>query len=123
MNRNNNIDIQEDKLKELLSGTRMKASDNLKSRIMQQIITERALSKKKMKQSRPILENMLAIFGIMYALISVVGFGIYTSLGKEALGSMSFYIPAILISSICVVYWMIINFDDRRQTKHNSKRN
>lgn len=119
----NNINMQDDKLKALLSGTKIKASDNLKFRIMQQINTEKALSRKKATQSRPVLSNMFTVFGIMYAIIAVIGFGIYSSAGMEGLSSTSFYIPVILVSSICAMYWTITSLDDRRQSKKHIKEN
>ena len=65
-------DMQDDKIKDLLSGTKIKAGENLKFRIMQQIETENALSRKKVTNTRPILGNMLTIFGVMYLLIAIV---------------------------------------------------
>lgn len=107
---------KDEELKRLLSGTKMKASENLKYRIMQQIETENALSRKKAK-SRPVFGSMFSIFGIMYALIAVVGIAIYTSAGSDALFSSTFFFPAIFISSICGLYWLITVFDDRRKVK------
>lgn len=109
--------MQDDKFRNLLSGTRIKASENLKFRIMQQIETEKALSREKKPDSRPLIGNMLSIFGIMYALIALVGLGVYFSGGKSALESVTFFIPVILIGSVCSMFWMISAYDDRRRSK------
>lgn len=112
------INQQNDKLKELFSDSKIKASENLKFRIMHQIKTEEALSKKRIPQTQPLFNNMFVIFGVMYAIIGIIGFGIYFNMGKSALESKIFYIPAILITFICALYWMITAFDEQRQSKH-----
>lgn len=119
---NNNIQkIQDDKIKDLLSGSTLKASDNLKYRIMHQIEAEKALAPKKATASRFPLENMLSIFGIMYALIAVVGLVVYFTSGAESLLSAAFYIPALSIASICMMFWAISVFDDKRRSEHKNK--
>lgn len=114
-NKNSNMK-RDDDLKKLLSGTKIKASENLKYRIMQQIETENALARKKSK-ARPVLGSMFSIFGVMYALIAVVGIGIYTTIGSEALMTSTFFLPLIFISSVCGLYWLITVFDDRRKAR------
>ena len=117
----NNINKQDEILKDLFSGTRMKAGENLKYRIMQQIETEKALSQKKVRSSRPILGNMLSIFGVMYAVIGIVGFFVYFTAGQSALNSLSFYGVVIFIASICSVFWMISTYDDQRRSKQKGR--
>lgn len=107
--------------KEILSGTKMKAGENLKFRIMQQIQTETALSRKKKEASRPLIGNMFSIFGVMYALIVAVGLGVYFMGGVSALESLLFFLPVILIASVCGMFWMISAYDDRRRSKHKAK--
>lgn len=118
----NDINMHDDKFSELLSGTKMKAGVNLKFRIMQQIETEKALSRKKKTDTSPLIGNMLSIFGIMYALIAIVGLGVYFSGGKNALESVTFFIPIILIASVCSMFWMISTYDDRRRSKQKRGR-
>lgn len=110
---------QDDKLKDLLSGTKLKASENLKYRIMQQIETESALSRKKVKapKAQPLIGSMVTIFGVMYALIILVALGVYLTAGSDALLSGVFYLPAILIASVCGIFWMITTLDERRKNK------
>lgn len=115
MNRKN-IDIQDEKIKALLSETKITASKNLKFRIMHQIETEKALSRK--KAPRPfILDSMLSIYGLMYTIIIALGVLIYFTLGKNILLSTKFYVPVILVSIISGMYWLIICFDERRRSK------
>lgn len=113
--------MQDDKLKELLSGTKMKAGENLKYRIMQQIQTEQALQQKARKVTRPAVGNMLSIFGIMYALIALVGVGTYFVVGESMLKSVAFFLPIILIASVCAMFWMISSYDDNRRNRQKVK--
>ncbi|MFV0419801.1 MAG: hypothetical protein ACK5KT_13855 [Dysgonomonas sp.] len=116
------INMHEDKFSEFLSGTKMKAGENLKFRIMQQIETEKALSKNKKVDTSPLIGNMLSIFGVMYVLIAIVGVSIYFSGGKSALESVTFFIPVILIASVCSMFWMISTYDDRRRSKQKERK-
>lgn len=116
----NDINMQDNKFKELLSGSKIKASDNLKYRIMHQIETEKALSPKKGMNPRSMISSMVTIFGIMYILIILIGIYAYSTSGKTAFESAAFFIPVILISSVCVIFWMISTYDDNRRSKHKS---
>ena len=107
--------------KEILSGTKMKAGENLKYRIMQQIQTEAALFRKKKANSSPLIGNMFSIFGVMYALIAAVALGVYFMGGTGALESIIFFIPVIMITSVCGIFWMISAYDDRRRSKYKVK--
>lgn len=110
--------IQDDKLKDLLAGTNVKAGENLKYRIMKQIETEKALSHKKVKSTRPLVGNTITTLGIIYILIAIIGASAFFTGGKEALSSVSFFAPAILIASAGSIFWMISVFDERRRSKH-----
>jgi len=116
----NNSNIQDEKIKELLSGTKVNAGENLKFRIMQQIETEKALSRQRKPDTRPLISNMLSVFGIMYVLIALVGVGIYFTGGRSALESVAFFVPVILIASVCSMFWMISAYDDRRHSKQKA---
>ena len=76
---------------------------------MQQIETERVLigKKSKGKSLMPLVWNMLAVFGVMYALIARVAAGVYFTGGKSALESITFLIPVVFIASICGFFLMI----------------
>ena len=110
--------IEDSQFRDLLSGTRLEASDNLKFRIMQQIGTEKALSKQQASKTRSGFGNILSILGVMYSLIAILGIGVYFTYGSEALTSPSLYMPFILITSACSVFLFISTFDDRRHSKH-----
>lgn len=109
----------DDKIRALLSGTQVKARENLKYRIMQQIETEKALAKKNLGKVNPIASvwSMVTILGVMYALIVALAFLIYSSAGIDALTSPVFFLPVILIGLVCIVFLSVIFYDDRRRSK------
>ena len=117
----NKANMEDEKLKELLSGTKITAGENFKYRVMQQIETEKSLSQKKESPLRPLLGNMISIFGVMYALIAGVGIFIYFTGGKSALESAAFFLPVILIASVCSLFWMISAYDDRRRSNQKNR--
>lgn len=112
-----NKPLPDDPFKDLLSGTRLKAGENLKYRIMQQVETEKALLPQKVKSNRPLVSSMFSTFGVMYLLIAMIGFGVYLTGGQSALESAAFFLPVILIASVCSFFWMISAYDDRRRSK------
>lgn len=115
----NNTD---DKIKELLAGTKLKASGNLKYRIMQQIETEKVLSRQQEKKDSSIWSNF-SILGGMYAAIIIVCGIIYMFVGPEVLQNTNLLImPAVFIAAIGSMFFLISTFDDRRQSKKQSKR-
>lgn len=109
----------DDKIKELLSGTREKAGENLKYRIMQQIETEKALAKKKERKVNPLSSvwSMLSVFGVMYAIVAVLVLLVYFNAGVDALASPMFFLPVLLISAVCMTFMGVILYDDRRRSK------
>ena len=118
---------QDDKLREILSLSKIKAGENLKYRIMRQIETESALSAKKTKSRNltPLIRNTFVIFGVMYALIILAIIGVYLSEGIEAMKSLTFFTSIVMISLVCSMFWMISIFDDKRrfkQTKNSSQK-
>ena len=115
----NEMERQDEQIRLLFSGTKIKAGENLKYRIMQQIETESVLigKKSKGKSLMPLVWNMLSVFGVMYALIALVAAGVYFTGGKSALESITFLIPVVFIASICGFFLMISVFDDRRRSR------
>ncbi len=113
----NKNDIEDIQLKKILPETKITAGNNLKFRIMQQIETEKAFSKKKANSSFSILSNMYSIFGIMYAIIAVIAGFVYFSAGKEAVESTYMYLTIILVTSVCSVFWMLSVYDEKRRKK------
>jgi hypothetical protein len=116
--------MQDDKIRELLSGTKMKAGENLKYRIMHRIETEKALTRQKKKavNSNPFIGSTVAVFGVMYALIALVVLGTYFIGGQGALKSFQFFAPVVLIASACSIFWMISVYDDSRKNRQKTKR-
>jgi ABC-type polysaccharide/polyol phosphate export permease len=107
-----------DPLRTLLSGTKLKADVNLKYRIMQRIETERSLTGQPSgnKSIMPLMRTVLSVFGVMYALIAFVAAGVFFAGGERALASVSFFLPVLLIASVCGLFLMISVFDDRRRS-------
>lgn len=111
-NNNNNI-MQDDKLKDLLSGTKIKAGENLKYRIMQQIQTENALvsQKKKEKKINIQIKTILTLIVVMYTLILGIAGLVYLSMGKDALFAPEFIMAATFITVITAVIGTISYID------------
>ena len=115
-----NLKRQDDIMRKLFAGTKIKAGENLKYRIMQQVETESIFAAKKSKNRSvvPFIGNMLLVFGVMYALIIIYGISVYLTGGLKELESVTFFIPVIMIASVCVFFWMISACDDKRRLKH-----
>lgn len=118
MEKDINNRILDNQFRDLLSGSKLEASENLKFRVMQQIKTEKSLSKQRISKNSLGFASTLSILGVMYALIAIVGITIYYTEGVNALLSSSFYMPLILIASVCSVFLLISTLDDKRRSKH-----
>lgn len=117
---NENIKMQDEQIRKLFTGTKIKAGENLKYRIMQQIETESVLvGKKKVKSQSvmPLINSMISVFGVMYALIGLIAAGVYFTGGKSALESVAFFVPVIMVATVCVMFLMISVLDDKRRNK------
>ena len=119
-----NLNKQDDKIKEILSFSKKKAGENLKYRIMQQIETESVFAAKKSKSKNlvPIIGNSFVVLGIMFALVVVVALGVNIVGGIDAINSAMFFAPLIMISMVCGMFWMITIFDDKKRLKHEKNR-
>ena len=119
----NKMHEQDDAIRKLFSRTTIHAGENLKYRIMQQIETESLFSVKKAENKNTVasIKSMLSVFGVMYALIAIVGIGTYMTGGIEALKSAAFFAPIILISSVCCLFLMISIFDDKLRSKRTKQ--
>lgn len=114
----NNINNQEDrKIKELLSGTKIKAGDNLKYRIMHQIQAEQALSRKASKKSMPLLRNIIPVMVVMYILIVGIIVVNYALKGSQILESVTFFMPILLVSLVGSLFWIVSCLDDSRRSR------
>lgn len=108
----------EDKdLKQLLSKTKLKADDALKSRIVHQINAEKALIPVKLKSHATITGNNLSLLGIMYAmLISVVGY-FYVKTDGNPFQSSSFILATTFTAATFSIYWLLVVYADYRKLK------
>ena len=119
---NSKIDKQDDDLRKLFAGTKVRASENLKYRIMQQIETESVLAGKKAESKNIVssIRGIVSVLGVMYVLISFVCIGIFLTGGIEALTSLEYFIPVIMISLVCCTFLLITVLDDKRHYKSTS---
>ena len=113
------IKKQDDMIKDIISLSKVKAGENLKFRIMQQIETESVFSAKKVKSGSlvPLINNSFLIFGVMYALIVLTVICVFLVGGLESLKSLTFFAPIIMISIVCSMFWLISIYDDKRRIK------
>lgn len=118
MDNNINNNQEDRKIRELLSGTKIKAGDNLKYRIMQQIRTEQALSRKVSKRSIPLFRNIIPVMVVMYILIVGCVIAGYIMGGPDSLSSMTIVLPVLLICFVGSLFWMVSCLDDTRRSKH-----
>ena len=113
-------------VRRLMQSAQKKAPDNLKFRIMHQIETEAALSKKqesvKTNQQHP-LKSFWSIFGVMYAIIALIlGFAYFTKgadhlLSKEIIGAVVF------VSFLFACYWLMTKVEELYRKKHGKNNN
>ena len=117
------VNKQDDDIRKLFSGVKIKAGENLKYRIMQQIETESVLTAKKSKSQNliPLVGNTVLVFGLMYVLMILVAIGVYAMGGVEALNSLTFFVPVVMIFFICSMFWLISILDDKRRFKQIEK--
>jgi uncharacterized membrane protein len=108
----------EDKhLKEILSRTQLMADENLKHRILHQIHTEKSLSPMKSAHSSTTFDNLLFIFGLMYAIIAILTIFFYISIESNPLKSTTFITSVAFVSSISSLYWLLTVYEDYRKHK------
>ena len=119
--------VNDDKIRRLLSGTRLEAGENLKFRIMQQIETEQALSRSRMikKEARisKEIKSLLSIFGVMYTLIILVTVGAYFYIGTSFVTSIEFWLVVVAVTSISTVFALISHFDAKLRQSLKNKLN
>jgi len=115
-------DKNDDKIKKLLSGTRIEANENLKFRIMQQIQTESMLSRLRSSQKERRLsgqiKNLLTVFGVMYALIAIIGVMVFLFLGEKYLTSPEFLFTVGFIGIVSTMFGLINHFDKKLRQKN-----
>lgn len=99
--------------------TRKKAPDNLKHRVMHQIMQEEALKQKSQASTKykttNVLKDFLGIFGVMYAVLAVLVVGAYVLKGKDFLISSQFLLPVFFVCFVFSIFGLIITIDSRRK--------
>ena len=108
------IDIEDERLRELMQSAKKKAPENLQYRIMHQIEAEHALTRKKAplaKKSVTLLRDLGNIFGAMYILLAAIVGGAYLLLGEAFLQSPQFWGTVVLVSLIFSLLWLITRLD------------
>lgn len=120
---------EDDELRQMISSTKMKASENLKYRIMHQIEYEGALShqeslnsKSAKRESGNVLRELGSIFGTMYAVIILMTIAAYFIQGAEFHQSIEYWGAIILVGVIFSFFWLFsridTHFKDIRKKKH-----
>jgi len=109
----------DDKFRDLLLVTKIKAEKNLKYRIIQQIETENELLMEKIRNrsALPLINFSLSVIGVMIALIAFITAGFYFEGGKDRLVSPSFFMLVLLVFIVCIFFLLISVLDESRRNK------
>lgn len=108
-------ETEDKQLRELMRSAAKKAPENLQYRIMHQIETESALTRKKAspaKRGMTLLKDLRNIFGTMYILLAAIVGGAYLLLGEAFLQSPKFWGTVVLVSLIFSIFWLITRLDN-----------
>lgn len=109
--------FDDDKMKDLLKESKLSASENLQHRIMQQIMTEKALKPQKVKSAKPSLRIAAFTAAAIYFIAAVIGLYMYSTAGLSALTSKEFLIPVLGLTSTISVLGLVNILDERRYQK------
>lgn len=115
---------EEDLIREMMQTVKIKAPENLRYRIMQQIETEKTLTPSKVnsrKESDNILKEFGAIFGTMYAVLAMMIAAAYFLFGQEYLLTPQFLGTALLVASVFSLLWLISRLDSRLRKKRGKQ--
>ncbi len=121
MTNNNNIHKSDDELiRKMMQSAKQQAPENLKYRIMHQIETESALTRKTLpakKREGNVLKDFIGIFGVMYAVLAALICGAYVLKGKDFLLSSDFIWMVVLVASVFSLFWLMTRVDARLRSK------
>lgn len=114
---NNNMSSKDDDamIRHLMQASKKEAPENLKYRIMNQIETEAALTRKQQPAAKPStnpLRNFWAVFGIMYIVIILLSAHAYFTKGADYLLSGPFIGTIALISGVFSLFWLTTKVDE-----------
>jgi len=110
----NNIQKEDDIIRQMIKSTQHQAPENLKYRIMHQVETEYALTPKKAKvkkETTNVLRDFGTIFGLMYGVLAVIIGGAFVLGGKELLLSAQFIQTILLVAFVFSLFWLISQLD------------
>lgn len=120
MNKKNNIDPEDELIRQLMRSAKEKAPENLKYRIMQQINTENALTPKPApikKRTENVLRDFINIFGTMYALLALLTGIAYLSKDENFLLSPEFIGVVLLVTVVASTFWFFTRLDAKIRQK------
>ena len=124
MNEKNNIHTDDKRIRQLMQSAKKQAPDNLKYRVMHQIETESALTRKPVSAKKPegnVLKDFIGIFGTMYAVLTTLIGSAYLLKGKDFLLSSGFIWVVVLIASVFSLFWLMTRVDARvREHRKNA---
>lgn len=112
--------MEDDKLKNMLKESQVKAGEHFTRQVMHQIETVQALKPQKKKMPAYSPGNTFGVFGIMYGLILLPGGFFYLYTGSDPLESVTFLKYSGLIASVCGVFYLISVLDDSKRYRHKS---
>lgn len=111
------FEMKEDKIKQLLRDTDLKAGKNFKDRVMHQILMEEALRPKKLKTQPDTKQTTFGVFGFMFAMIVLSGLFFYFGMDQSLTDSMLFFKTVIVIAIVAAFFYLISVFDDAKMLK------
>lgn len=120
MNKKNNIDPEDELIRQLIRSAKKQAPENLKYRIMQQINTENALTPKPApikKRTENVLRDFINIFGTMYALLALLTGIAYLSKDENFLLSPEFLGVVLLVTVVASTFWFFTRLDAKIRQK------
>lgn len=127
---NKDIHNEEKAIRKVIAESKLKASENLKFRIINQIETEEALKPKQVpgsnsikKDSSNILKDFGYLFGTMYIIIAIITLFFYITEGRESLFTVQYLGLVILAASIFSIFWMFTRLDIYTRRKFSKKTN
>ncbi len=118
------VSSEDEAMRELMQGAKMKAPERLKYRVMHQLETEKAVApraKKMTEESGNVLRDLGTIFGTMYALLAGMAVVVYILYGKHFLLSTEFVGTTLLVVIVFSMLWLIAQLDRRVQAKRFRK--
>ncbi len=112
---------EEEAIRILMQGAKMKAPERLKYRIMHQLEVEKkavtSRAKKGSEESGDVLRDLGTIFGTMYALLVGMAVVTYILFGRHFLLSTEFVGAALFVVFVFSMLWLIAQLDRRVHAK------